>query len=69
MEMTPVESEAIAAVGHDPHSRILRIRFKSGLTYEYPDVSMEAHQAFVGADSIGRHFHKHIRANHTGTRV
>jgi hypothetical protein len=62
MKMTDVrDSTAIAAVGHDPESSTLHVRFHSGRTYAYPDVSAEAHARLMDAGSMGAHFSKHIR--------
>ena len=38
MDMTPVESSAVSAVGYDPESRTLRVAFRSGGVYDYLDV-------------------------------
>jgi hypothetical protein len=54
-------STAIAAVGHDPETNTLHVRFHSGRTYAYPGVSAEAHGKFMDAESLGKHFSKHIR--------
>jgi hypothetical protein len=39
VNMTPVISDTIHAVGYDYHPRVLRVTFKSGGTYEYFDVA------------------------------
>ena len=62
--MQPVESGAIAELGHDPASNTLRVKFKNGGVYEYHNVTAEKHQALMGSDSIGKHFAAHIRQNH-----
>lgn len=69
MQMQPVESSQIEAIGHDPESNTLRVRFKSGGEYEYADVPAEAHQALMAAPSVGSHFHKHVRNAFAATRV
>lgn len=38
MQMTPVESESVHSVGYDARSRVLRVAFRSGGTYEYVEV-------------------------------
>lgn len=52
MELIPVESSNIAAIGWE--SGLLRVRFKDGVEYEYPDVSDTAHAALMAAPSKGR---------------
>lgn len=62
MNMQPVTSSQIAAVGHDPETNTLRIEFKKGGVYEYEGVSAEEHQALIGAESIGRYFGQNLRS-------
>ena len=69
MKMETVDSEAIHSVGYDPATSTMRIRWHSGGTYDYPGVSPAKHQALLQAGSIGRHFHKHIRPHHPGSKV
>ena len=33
-----------------------------GAVYHYPNFTPEAHAAFVGAESIGKHFGQHIQS-------
>lgn len=68
INMEPVESSNIKAIGYDPDSQTLHVEFKSGGKYEYSDVSAEEHQKFIGAPSVGSHFAKHIRAK-GGTKL
>lgn len=54
MQMQPVNSSAIAAVGHE--GTTLRVQFTSGDTYEYQDVDADRFNALITAESPGRHF-------------
>ncbi len=67
--MTPVKSSNIEAIHHDPVTNALTVRFRSGATHRYDDVSAEKHAALMAADSIGGHFHKHIRNAHKSSKV
>jgi hypothetical protein len=70
MDLKPVESSNIAAVGYDPDDRTLHVKFKgSGQVYAYDGVTPEHHEALMGADSIGTHFHANIRKNFKGSKV
>jgi hypothetical protein len=62
MTMERVDSTNVKAIGYDPVSRTMRVEFKSGGAYDYPDVQQEAFDDFLNSDSKGRHFHKHIRS-------
>lgn len=67
--MTPVKSDSIAAVKHDPASRTLTVAFNNGGVYRYAGVSADQHAALMRSGSIGTHFHKHIRPNFPGQKV
>lgn len=69
MQLKPVTSSNIKAVGYDPSSKALHVQFKSGQTHRYDDVSPEKHAALMAADSVGSHFHQHIRNSHKSARV
>lgn len=56
-------SNKIKAVGYDASTQTLAVVFKNGpgAVYHYPNFTPEAHAAFVGAESIGKHFGLHIQ--------
>lgn len=55
--LTPVESNKVAAIGHCPVTNTLAVAFKTGnAVYCYQGVTAEQHAAFIGAESIGKHF-------------
>ncbi len=59
--LQPVESSQIEAIGHDPASNTLAIKFKRGAEYRYANFTAEDWAAFRGAKSVGSHFYKHIK--------
>jgi KTSC domain len=63
MQMEPVESSNIRAIGYDAATKHLRVQFSSGAIYEYADVSATKHADLLAADSAGKHFAKHIRGH------
>lgn len=67
IQLTPVESSQIHAVGFDPITGTLAIQFKShggpGGVYHYANWTQEKHDAFLGAESLGKHFGQHIKGN------
>ena len=65
--MTPVKSSNIAAVDHD--GQHTTVQFKSGAVWRYADVPADKHEAFVGADSVGKFFNEHIKPHHDGTKL
>lgn len=72
MNLQPVTSSQIHAVGYDPASQTLAIQFKSkngpGSVYHYADVPPEQHAALVGAESIGKHFGQNIKGRYQHTK-
>lgn len=73
MDMKPVKSSNVNAVGYDPATKQLAIEFKGSGTYYYEDVPPERHAALMGAPgdskhSVGRAFHSHIKPHHPGTK-
>lgn len=69
MNMQPVTSGNIEAVGYDPLSQKMTVRFKGGREYEYDNVPNEAHTEFVSAPSVGSHYNKAIKGKYTATKV
>ena len=62
--MTAVSSSQIKAIGYSEEHQTLAVQFNhgAGALYQYPNVSKEAHAAFVGAESMGKHFGQHIQS-------
>ncbi len=61
--LTAVNSSQVRAIGYDPATKTLAVQFTrgAGAVYHYPNVEPETHAAFVGAESIGTFFGKHIK--------
>lgn len=69
MDLRPVESSNIRAVGYDPAERAMEVQFKGGNHYRYKDVPPESHAALIGAESVGKHFHAHVRGKFSHEKV
>ena len=65
MKRTSVKSSNILSVGHDPETNTLEIEFKGGGVYTYHDVDQAKADALLNAESVGKHFHAHIRNAHS----
>lgn len=65
IDLQPVESSQIAAIGHNPETNTLAIQFKKkdgpGSVYHYANFTADDFAAFKGAESIGSHFGQHIK--------
>ena len=63
-EMLLVDSSNVEAIGYDPDTQELHVRFvKSGETYVYYGVEEWVFQEFMQADSKGTHLNTNIK-NH-----
>ena len=60
--MQPVESSQIHSAGFDASRQILALRFRAGgPVYEYSGFTQEQYDAFLKAESKGKHFGAHIK--------
>ncbi len=59
MQMIPVSSSNLAAVGYE--NGILHVRFNSGALYQYTGVPASIYQNLMNAASHGSYFAAHIR--------
>jgi KTSC domain len=62
-EMVMVSSSNVEAVGYDPDSRELWVRFTSGSTYVYSEVDERTHEELMNASSIGSYLNRAIKGN------
>lgn len=53
MELQPVKSSNLAAVGYNEDCHLLRVRFLDGSVYDYPDVAPEWYAEFMAATRKG----------------
>lgn len=69
MQLLPVKSSQVSAIGYDPGTLKLRVKFKpfnASLpppTYEYSNVSQTDYAGIIGAESIGKAINKTLKAN------
>lgn len=66
IEMQEVESSQICAIGHDPETNTLAIRFKKfngevGNLYHYANFTAEKFAEFKESESAGKFFGEHIK--------
>ncbi|MBW2739381.1 MAG: KTSC domain-containing protein [Deltaproteobacteria bacterium] len=61
MEMIRVNSSAIIAVGYDPQTRRMKIKFSQGSTYDFCRVPEHIFQGLLRAGSKGTYYNDHIR--------
>ena len=61
LNMIPVSSSNLSAVGYDPISNTLYVEFHSGSLYAYYDVPEFVHRELLLAPSKGRYHNRFIR--------
>lgn len=67
MELKPVNSSNIAAVGYDGGT--MHVQFANGSLYKYEGVTEKDYADLMNADSIGSAFHFGIKQKYEATRV
>ena len=55
MQLDPVESSMLAAIGYDADLQALVVLYNSGKAYQYLQVPQEVYQALMKASSKGRY--------------
>ena len=68
MNRQSVTSKNIASVGYDEQTQRMEVEFKSGGIYLYENVPKREYEEFIGASSLGGHFHHNIRSKYSGSR-
>jgi hypothetical protein len=61
MEMITVSSRAINAIGYDPNTKKMKIKFKQGTTYDFCHVPEYIFKGLLSASSKGTYYNDHIR--------
>lgn len=61
MQMEPVTSSMIAAVGYDDEKQQLTVQFNNGRTYNYGGVPQSEYNNLVTAPSVGSYFAQNIK--------
>lgn len=69
MELIPVRSSNLCAVGYEPSTSLLVVRFHSGRLYEYYRVPSVIHAGLLRASSRGEFFCANIRSRFHYRRI
>ena len=68
MNMVPVSSSNLVAVGYDQSSMTLRIQFNSGL-YDYYNVPENIYTGLLAASSKGQYHHSYIKNSYRYKKI
>lgn len=69
MEMIPVSSSNIAAIGFDETQNTLVIEFNNGRAYEYYGVPQYVFDEFSNAGSKGQYANQNIYKNYSQSQI
>ena len=65
----PVKSSNISSVWYDPATKVLGIVFHGSGLYHHADVPQDVFDAFMAAESKGKHYHAAIRGKFKHSKV
>ncbi len=68
MNMIPVNSSNLVAVGYDKSTQTLRVKFNSG-TYDYYNVPELIFNGLLSAPSKGQYHHEHIKNSYRFNKI
>jgi hypothetical protein len=69
MEMIPVDSSNLSAIGYNSAEGILRIQFNNGRTYEYYNVPEDVFNDLLNAGSKGQYANQNIYKVYSQTEI
>lgn len=69
IEMQPVKSAQLAAVGYDADTKTLAVEFARGGLYHYADVPPSVFGAMLAASSVGSYFAANVRSVFLSTKI
>lgn len=61
MQLKPVSSSNLKAVGYDAETKTLQIEFLNGGLYEYYNIPENIYKGLMAASSHGSYFDQHIK--------
>jgi hypothetical protein len=64
MDMICVSSSAIAAIGYDPATMQMKVRFVQYDTHDFCKVPVHIFQGLLNASSKGNYYNDHIRGRY-----
>jgi hypothetical protein len=61
MELVPIQSTNLRAIGYEPDTMLMQIQFSNGSLYSYQNVEPETYQALVTSPDPGKFFAEIIK--------
>jgi hypothetical protein len=53
MEMVPIDSDGVRAIGYDPATQTMHVEFETGALFEYYEVPPDVYQTFMASSAKG----------------
>lgn len=69
MEMIPVQSSNLSAIGYDPETETLQVDFLNGSSYEYKNVPLVVYQGLMEAPSHGSYLNREIKGRYPYEKI
>ena len=69
MQMVPVRSRVLVAVGYSPLAHELRVQFRGWRIYAYQGVPERIYEELLAAPSKGRYYNRVIRGHYVAVRL
>jgi len=69
MNIKPVESATLTAIGYDDSQKLLQLEFRSQAVYRYAGVPGCVYEELMAAPSKGRYFNEAIRGHYAHSRI
>ena len=69
MEMTPIHSGKLRAIGYDSRQRLLQVRLDDGTTWQYSGVGEDTWRRFSSSGSAWSFYRDNIAEEYSANRV
>lgn len=69
IELEPVSSSSIHAVGYDAARLLLAVQFKNGDVFQYANITEGLAEAFVTSESLGRFYASRIKGQFSAAKL
>lgn len=69
MNIVPVVSNSISAIGYDDTTLKMLIAFKNNSAYMYNGISPEIYHAFLNAPSKGKFYNQYIKGKYIPIKI
>jgi hypothetical protein len=69
VELIPVSSSNVAAIGYDENNQVLYVRFMNNMLYIYKGVPVSEYNGLQNAPSVGSYLHRNIKSFYPYERI